>query len=68
MQKLGLPYNRDFNDGNQYGVGLVQYTIGDGKKCDTVSALINPLLNDKNLEIMLNTVVIKLIIENKKAI
>ena len=68
MQKLGLPYNRDFNDGNQYGVGLMQYTIGDGKRCDTVSALINPLLNDKNLEIMLNTVVIKLIIENKKAI
>jgi choline dehydrogenase len=31
MQNLGLPYNRDFNDGDQYGVGLMQYTIGDGK-------------------------------------
>ena len=55
MQALGLPYNRDFNDGDQYGVGLMQYTIGDGKRCDTISALINPILNNKNLKIKLNT-------------
>jgi choline dehydrogenase-like flavoprotein len=39
-----LPYNRDFNDGDQYGVGLMQYTIGNGKRSDTVSTLIKPLL------------------------
>ncbi len=68
MQELGLPYNRDFNDGDQYGVGLMQYTIGDGKRCDTISALINPILNNKNLSIKLNTLASKVIIENKKAI
>ena len=45
MQNLGLPYNRDFNDGEQYGVGLMQYTIGDGKRSDTVSTLLKTLLN-----------------------
>ena len=57
MQNLGLPYNRDFNDGDQYGVGLMQYTIGDGRRSDTVSTLIKPLSEDKNLQIKLNAVV-----------
>ena len=68
MQALGLPYNRDFNNGNQYGVGLMQYTIGDGKRCDTISSLINPILDYKNLKIKLNTTVSKVIIEKKKAV
>ena len=68
MQALGLPYNRDFNNGNQFGVGLMQYTIGNGKRCDTISSLINPILNNKNLSIKLNTLASKIIIENKKAI
>ena len=45
MQNLGLPYNRDFNNGKQYGVGLMQYTIGDGKRCDTISSIIKPHVN-----------------------
>ena len=68
MQNLGLPYNRDFNDGEQYGVGLMQYTIDDGRRSDTVSTLLKPLLKDKNLQIKLNTVVTKIIIEKKKAV
>ena len=67
MQNLGLPYNRDFNSGNQYGVGLMQYTIGNGKRCDTISSLIKPILNNRRLKVKLNTVVTKIIIENKKA-
>ena len=57
MQNLGLPYNDDFNDGDQYGVGLMQYTIGDLKRSDTVSTLIEPLINNKNLTIYLNNIV-----------
>jgi choline dehydrogenase len=46
----------------------MQYTIGNGKRCDTISSLIKPILHNKKLNIKLNTVVTKLIIENKKAI
>ena len=67
MQNLGLPYNRDFNNGKQYGVGLMQYTIGDGKRCDTISSIIKPIIKNKKLKIKLNTTVTKVIIENKKA-
>ncbi len=67
MQNLGLPYNRDFNNGKQYGVGLMQYTIGDGKRCDTITSIIKPIIKNKKLKIKLNTIVTKVIIENKKA-
>ena len=68
MQKIGLPYNRDFNNGDQYGVGLMQYTIGNGKRCDAVSAFIKPIENNKNLKIMLQSIVTKVLIKNSKAI
>ena len=45
----------------------MQYTIGDGRRSDTVSTLIKPLSEDRNLQIKLNTVVTKIIIEKKKA-
>ena len=68
MQELGVSYNNDFNDGDQYGVGLMQYTIGNNKRCDAVSAFLKPIENNKNLHIRINTLVTKIIIENKKAI
>ena len=68
MQELGLPYNSDFNDGDQYGVGLMQYTIGNGKRCDVVSAFLKSIKNDKNLDVKLKTIVTKVIIDKKKAV
>ena len=68
MQELGLPYNTDFNNGEQYGVGLMQYTIGDGIRSDCVKAFLNPLMHNPNLRIFLKTIVTKIIIENHKAI
>ncbi len=68
MQELGVPYNFDFNDGDQYGVGVMQYTIGNNKRCDAVKALIKPIEKKENLNIKLNCLATKIIIENSKAI
>jgi len=68
MQELGLPYNRDFNDGNQYGVGLMQLTTTYGKRCSAVDAFINPIKKNKKLNIKLKTIVTKIIFEDNKAI
>ena len=51
MQGLGLPFNSDFNDGNQYGVGLMQLTTNYGKRCSAVDAFINPIRDNKKLKI-----------------
>ena len=68
MKNLGLPYKNDFNTGEQYGTGLMQYTINNGKRCDAVSAFIKPIFNNKKLTIFLKTLVTNIILENKKAI
>ena len=58
----------DFNDGDQYGVGLMQLTTSYGKRCSAVDAFINPIKNNKNLTIKLKSIVTKIIIEKNKAI
>ena len=68
MQKLGLPRKNDFNTGEQYGTGFMQYTINNGKRCDAVTAFLKPILKNKKLKIYYNTIATKIIIENKKAI
>ena len=68
MQGLGLPFNSDFNDGNQHGVGLMQLTTNYGKRCSAVDAFIEPIRNNKKLTIQLRSVVTKIIIEKNKAI
>ena len=68
MQELGIPHNSDFNDGDQYGVGLMQLTTNYGKRCSAVDAFIDPIKKNKNLTIKLNSVVTKILIEKDKAI
>ena len=41
----------------------MQYTIGDGKRCDVVKAFLKSVESNKNLDIQLNTVVTKVILE-----
>ena len=67
MQGLGLPFNQDFNDGNQYGVGLMQLTTHYGKRCSAVDAFIDPIKNNNNLDIKLRSIATKIIIEKGKA-
>ena len=68
MQGLGLPFNSDFNDGNQYGVGLMQLTTNYGKRCSAVDAFIDPIRDNNKLNIKLKNIVTKIIIEKNKAI
>ena len=68
MKNLGLPFNDDFNNGNQYGTGYMQFTIDNGKRCDAVKAFLSPINHNDKLKIFLKTIALKIIIENKKAI
>ena len=68
MQELGLPHNSDFNDGDQYGVGLMQLTTHNGKRCSAVEAFIKPIKHNKNLTIKLKSIVTKIILKKNKAV
>jgi choline dehydrogenase len=64
----GIPANPDFNGAEQEGAGLFQFTIKDGKRHSTAQAFLKPILARKNLQIITQAHVKRIIIENDKAV
>lgn len=62
------PINHDFNGAEQEGVGLYQVTQKNGKRCSAAVGYLNPVKNRKNLTILTDTVVDKVVFENLKAV
>ncbi|CAH1099420.1 unnamed protein product [Psylliodes chrysocephalus] len=58
----------DYNAAKQIGVSPIQYGINFNKRQDTGSLFIKPIENKKNLQISLNSFVIKIIISDNKAV
>lgn len=66
-QQAGLPYNRDFNGKVQEGVGFYQTTTYRGKRFSAAVAFLRGAENRKNLEILTETRVARVVFEGKKA-
>ena len=64
VQGMGVPYNPDFNGAEQRGVGTMQYTIHNKRRCNAVDAFLAPALATGRLTIETNATVLRLIIEN----
>ena len=62
------PINHDFNGAEQEGVGLYQVTQKNGKRCSAAAGYLNPVKNRKNLTILTDTVVDKVVFENLRAV
>ena len=62
------PVNNDFNGSEQEGVGLYQVTQKNGKRCSAAVGYLNPIKARKNLTILTDTIVDKVIFENLKAV
>jgi len=67
-QEFGLKYNPDFNGHDQYGAGLYQTFTRKGKRCSSATAYLKPVINRKNLKILYNTSVSKILFKKDKAI
>ena len=63
-----IPENQDCNGEEQFGTGFFQFTIKDGKRHSTAQAFLVPALNRKNLTVMTDTLVHRILIENDKAV
>ena len=63
----GIPLNKDYNGETQEGVSYVQRTTKGRFRVSAARAFLNPVKNRKNLEIITNAFVTKVIVENKKA-
>ncbi|XP_055375439.1 glucose dehydrogenase [FAD, quinone]-like [Condylostylus longicornis] len=64
-----LGYNiSDPNGKNILGFSRIQANIRDGRRCSAGKAFIEPITNRKNLDISMNSMVVKLLINNKTKI
>lgn len=63
-----IPENRDCNGAEQSGAGFFQFTIKGGKRHSTAQAFLVPALHRRNLKVMTNTLVQRILIENDKVV
>ena len=61
-QSAGYKFNPDYNGADQEGVGYFQMTMKGGRRCSTAVAYLNPAKNRKNLSILTDTQVERLVI------
>lgn len=66
-QETGLPYNEDFNGSSQEGVGFYQSTTHNGKRWSSAQAFLRNAEGRKNLVIMTDCRVARIIVEEKIA-
>ncbi|GAA3885747.1 GMC family oxidoreductase N-terminal domain-containing protein [Saccharothrix violaceirubra] len=62
-QAAGLPYNPDYNSGDQLGVSRMQFTIDAGVRHTTARAYLGPVLDDPRLTVVTGAHVRRLRIE-----
>lgn len=67
-QQAGLPYNPDFNSGDQTGCGLYQITAQDGRRSSAAVAYLKPARNRRNLRVETGATVTRVIIEKGRAV
>lgn len=66
-QQAGLCDAKDYNSGEQDGVHITQATIEDGERCSTSRAYLTPARRRKNLTVMTDCLVEKVLVENRTA-
>lgn len=66
-QQAGLPYNPDFNSGNQAGCGLYQITARNGRRSSAATAFLKPARHRSNLHVRTRACVSRIIVEQGRA-
>ncbi|PZU85499.1 MAG: alanine-phosphoribitol ligase [Shinella sp.] len=66
-QQAGLPYNPDFNSGDQTGCGLYQITARNGRRSSASIAYLKDARKRPNLTVATGSTVTRIIVENGRA-
>jgi choline dehydrogenase len=67
-KELGYPELDDCNNDKHFGFGTLKGTIGNGERWSTAKAFLNPIKERKNLHIIKNAQVKKLIVTSDKLV
>ncbi len=65
---LGIPRARDYNCGEQMGVGYYQRTIRNGRRISAARAFLKPAMSRPNLEVRTNARASRILFEGKRAV
>lgn len=65
---LGVPETKDFNGGNQEGVGYYQLTTHNGLRMSAAKAYLKPARKRQNLRLLTDAHVTELIFDGKRAV
>jgi len=68
VQSLGVPARKDLNDGEQEGVGFLQFTIRNGVRQSTSRAFLAPARGRPNLHIVTEALAERVLFEGRRAV
>lgn len=63
-----LPFNHDYNAGDQEGISRMQLNLSDGKRLSSWAAYMRPILGHQNFTLLTDAVVDSLVIEDGRAV
>lgn len=66
--QAGIPASPDYNGEKQEGAGYFQFTIKNGKRHSTAEAFLKPILSRKNLKVLTQSQVKKILIQKDRAV
>lgn len=67
-RRAGIPFNPDYNLGDQTGVSRMQFTIADGKRLTTSRAYLGPVLADPRLTVVTGAHVLRLLFSGTRCV
>lgn len=66
--QAGHPRAADYNGAEQHGLGRLQFTIRDGRRCSAADAFLRPALHRPNLRVLTGALACQVLIEGGRAV
>jgi len=67
-KEAGYPYNADFNGAEQEGVGPLQLTVRNRRRCSAAAGYLKPVLKRPNLKVEIRALAHRVLTEGKRAV
>jgi choline dehydrogenase len=66
-KEAGYPYNADFNGAEQEGVGPLQLTVRNRRRCSAAAGYLKPVMQRPNLKVEIRALAHRVLCEGKRA-
>ena len=67
-QEAGYPFNRDFNGAQQEGVGKLQLTVRNRRRCSAAVGYLRPAMKRPNLRVEVRALTHRVLLDGKRAV